>query len=82
MAEEIEDLKIINWLRDSTVTEDVAYQEILVFADKREKETHEYYINFLDRFGENGAHWLALFTFLCQVYLEPTKKLPQPQEIL
>jgi len=42
-AKSIQDLKIVDSMKDVTLTEDADYQTILVYAAKREKSTHEYY---------------------------------------
>ncbi len=42
-TEKIQDLKIVDAMKDTTLTEDADYQRILVFAAKREKLTHDYY---------------------------------------
>lgn len=40
---EIEDLKIVDYLQDATLSEDADYPAILVYAAKREKMTYEHY---------------------------------------
>ena len=52
-TKKIEDLKIIDWLRDTTLSESVTYQEILIFVGKREKATYEHYLNLSDISGQN-----------------------------
>ena len=42
-AKSIQDLKIVDSMKDVTLAEDADYQTILVYAAKREKSTHEYY---------------------------------------
>jgi len=42
-ATKVQDLKIIDVMKDVTISEDVDYQKILVFAAKREKSTYDYY---------------------------------------
>lgn len=39
----VQDLKIVDAMKDTTLSEDADYQRILVFAAKREKSTYEYY---------------------------------------
>jgi len=39
----IQDLKIVDIMKDTTISEDADYQRILVYAAKREKSTYEYY---------------------------------------
>ena len=40
---EIEDLKIVDYLPDTTLSEDADYPAILIYAGKREKMTYEHY---------------------------------------
>ena len=40
---EIEDLKIVDYLPDTTLSEEVDYPAILIYAGKREKMTYEHY---------------------------------------
>ena len=40
---EIEDLKIVNYMQDTTLSEDAGYPTVLVYAGKREKMTYEHY---------------------------------------
>lgn len=52
-SEHVQDLGIVDWLRDVTLSDESTYQEILIFAGKREKEYHEYYSELAERFGES-----------------------------
>ena len=40
---EIEDLKIVDYMQDTTLSEDADYPTVLVYAGKREKMTYEHY---------------------------------------
>ncbi|NIO38508.1 hypothetical protein GTO27_12545 [Candidatus Bathyarchaeota archaeon] len=40
----IQDLKIVDYLEDATLSPEADYQQILIYAGKREKETHDMYI--------------------------------------
>jgi rubrerythrin len=40
---EIEDLKIVDYMQDTTLSEDADYPTMLVYAAKREKMTYEHY---------------------------------------
>jgi len=40
---DIEDLKIVDYLQDTTLSEDADYPAILIYAAKREKMTYEHY---------------------------------------
>lgn len=39
----VEDLKIVDFMEDTALSEDADYQAILIFAVKREKSTYEHY---------------------------------------
>jgi len=39
----VEDLKIVDFMEDTALSEDADYQAILVYAAKREKRTYEHY---------------------------------------
>ncbi len=42
-ARNIQNLRIVDVMEDTTLSEDADYQRILVYAAKREKSTYEYY---------------------------------------
>lgn len=42
-AKKIQDLKIVDVLKDTALSKDADYQRILVYAAKQEKATYEYY---------------------------------------
>jgi len=71
--EEIEDLKIVDWLKDTKLSKDATYQEILIFAGKREKETYEYYKNISEKFKDNNIG--KLFSKLSQEELKHKNKI-------
>ena len=72
-VEKVEDLKIVDWLEDTKLSEDATYQEILIFAGKREKETYEYYRELSQRFGENEVG--KLFSKLAQEELKHKNRI-------
>ncbi len=72
-VEKVEDLKIVDWLEDTKLSEDAAYQDILIFAGKREKETYEYYRELSQRFGENEVG--KLFSKLAQEELKHKNRI-------
>lgn len=39
----IQDLKLVDWMKDITLSKDADYQKILIYAAKREKVTYDYY---------------------------------------
>ncbi len=63
-AESIQDLKIVDIMKGTELSEDADYQRILVYAAKREKITHDYYDS-LAR-GLEGTDAGTLFTRLAQ----------------
>ena len=63
-AENIQDLKIVDIMRDTQLSKDADYQRILVYAAKREKITHDYYSS-LAR-GLEGTDVGNLFAKLAQ----------------
>ena len=52
---DIADLQILDKVEDIRLSEDATYQEILIFAGKREKETHEYYLELSKRLSGTTA---------------------------
>ena len=72
-VEKVEDLKIVDWLEDTRLSEDATYQEILIFVAKREKETFEYYRELSHRFGENEVG--KLFSKLAQEELKHKNRI-------
>ena len=42
-SEKIQDLKIVDVMKETALSEDADYQKILIYAAKREKATYEYY---------------------------------------
>mgnify|MGYP001031570952 FL=1 len=54
-AKEVVDLQILDRVEDVRLSEDATYEEILVFAGKREKETHEYYLELGTRLANTAA---------------------------
>lgn len=58
--EEVEDLGIIDGLTDAELSENATYQEILIYAGKREKEIYEYYRDLSERFSKNEISKLFL----------------------
>jgi len=48
------DLQILDRVEDIRLSEDATYEEILIFAGKREKETHEYYLELSIRLADTA----------------------------
>jgi len=72
-ASRIQDLKIVDAMKDTTLSEDADYQRILVYASKREKATYEYYKSLAA--GFEGAEVGDLFSRLAQEELKHKNKL-------
>ncbi len=49
------DLQILDRVEDVRLSEDATYEEVLIFAGKREKETHEYYLELSARLSNTAA---------------------------
>jgi rubrerythrin len=69
----VQDLKIVDAMKGTALSEDADYQRILVFAAKREKATYEYY-NSLAR-GLEGTETGELFSRLAQEELTHKNRL-------
>ncbi len=72
-AGKVQDLKIVDVLKDTALSEDADYQRILVYAAKREKITHDYYDS-LAR-GLEGTDTGNLFAKLAQEELVHKNRL-------
>jgi len=53
-TEKIQDLKISDLLVKESLSAESGYQEILIFAAKREKETHDMYVNLAKKYKGSG----------------------------
>jgi len=69
----IQDLKIVDVMKDTTLSEDADYQRILVYAAKREKSTYEYYNSLAT--GFEGTEIGDLFSRLAQEELKHKNRL-------
>ena len=49
----VQDLKIVDTLKDATLSPDADYQDILIYAAKREKVTHDFYIEMAMKYKES-----------------------------
>jgi len=72
-VDKIEDLKITDWLDDVFITETSSYQDILIYAGKREKETYEYYLELSQRTREKQIG--KLFAMLAREELKHKNKI-------
>lgn len=64
----IADLKIVDWLEDANLSPEADYQQILIFAGKREKTTHDFYIQLATRY--QGDSLGKIFARLAQEELK------------
>jgi len=48
----IHDLKIVDFLKDVSLAPDADYQQILIYAGKREKETHDFYLELAKKYRD------------------------------
>ncbi len=69
----VEDLKIVDMLKDTPLSKDANYEAILVYAAKREKSTYDYYKTLA--LGLRGTEMEELFSKLAQEELGHKNKL-------
>ncbi|UCB59741.1 MAG: ferritin family protein [Candidatus Bathyarchaeota archaeon] len=72
-AKRIQDLKIVDTMKTTALSEDVDYQRILVYAAKREKATHDYYDSLA--LGLEGTETGKIFSKLAQEELAHKNQL-------
>jgi len=70
---EVQDLKIVDMLEDTPLSEGADYEAILVYAAKREKSTYDYYKTLA--LGLRGTAMGELFSKLAQEELSHKNKL-------
>lgn len=51
-SQKVQDLKIAEYLKDREISDSSSLQDVLVFAMKREKEAHDFYIRFASEVGD------------------------------
>ena len=49
---EIRDLRIVDYLREVSLSAEADYQQILIYAGKREKETHDFYLGLAKKYKD------------------------------
>ena len=69
----VQDLKIVDMLQDTPLSEGADYEAILVYAAKREKSTYDYYKTL--SLGLRGTEMGELFSKLAQEELSHKNKL-------
>jgi rubrerythrin len=72
-TEKVQDLKIVDAMKDTFLSEDADYSAILVYAAKREKVTHDYYASLAK--GLEGTETGELFSKLAQEELKHKNRL-------
>lgn len=76
--ERVIDLGIVNHVEDVPLSQNPSYQEILIFAGKREKETHDYYMEMA--FKLKGTDVGSLFERLAKEELGHKAKIEREYE--
>jgi rubrerythrin len=69
----IQDLKIVDYLEDVTLSPEADYQQILIYAAKKEKTTHDLYMELAGRYKEK--HIGKMFAKLAQEELKHKYRL-------
>ena len=77
-AKAVVDLQILDEVEDVRLSEDATYQEILIFAGKREKEAHDYYSEFATRL--EGTPTGELFRLLAEEETSHKNKIEKEYE--
>ena len=72
-SDAVQDLKIVDMLKDTPLSDDADYEAILVYAAKREKSTYDYYKTLA--MGLKGTPMGELFTKLAEEELSHKNKL-------
>lgn len=71
----IQDLKIVDYLEDVPLSPDADYQQMLVYAGKREKEAYDFYMQIAGK--HEGKQIGKTFTQLAQEELKHKQRLEQ-----
>lgn len=71
----IQDLKIVGYLKDVSLSPEADYQQILIYAGKREKATHDFYMELARKY--KGKEIGKMFAKLAQEELKHKYKLEQ-----
>lgn len=72
---EIQDLKIVDYLKEVSLSPEADYQQILIYAGKREKETHNLYLGLAKKCKDKRIG--KMFTKLAQEELAHKYRLEQ-----
>lgn len=76
--QKVTDLGILNHVSESSLSQESTYQDILIFAGKREKETHDYYSEMASRLHNTATG--GLFERLAQEELGHKAKIEREYE--
>ncbi|TET64413.1 hypothetical protein E3J49_04310 [Candidatus Bathyarchaeota archaeon] len=71
----IQDLKIVDYLEDVSLSPEAGYQQILIYAGKREKSTHDFYMELARRYKDEEIG--KMFAKLAQEELRHKYRLEQ-----
>jgi len=71
----IQDLKVVDYLEDVSLSPEADYQQILIYAGKREKATHDFYIELARKY--KGKQIGKMFAKLAQEELNHKYRLEQ-----
>ncbi len=71
----IKDLKIVDYLKDVSLSREADYQRILIYAGKREKETRDFYMELAKKYANTQIG--KMFTKLAQEELNHKHWLEQ-----
>ena len=74
-SDRIQDLKIVDPMEDITLSKDSDYQQILIYAAKREKSTYDYYNSMAA--GLDGTKFAELFLKLAEEELRHKNRIEQ-----
>ena len=70
---ETQDLKIVDYLEDVPLSPDADYQQMLVYAGKREKAAYDFYMQIAEK--HKGKQIGKMFTQLAQEELKHKQRL-------
>ena len=69
----IQDLKIVDYLKYVSLSPDADYQQLLIYAGKREKETHDFYMELAKKYANKQIG--KMFSKLAQEELKHKYRL-------
>lgn len=72
-SSKVQDLMIVDWLKDVPLSPEADYQQILIYAGKREKATYDFYMELADKYGDKQIG--KMFRTLAQEELKHKNRL-------